>query len=413
MIIGFEKTYKIFLLWIFFSLLSFAFSEEWKSELYPEDWKPGYIKDKLFFLQDYSYAGYKNAIYKSKKYPAKKVIVTDYGADSTGEKDSSEAFSKAVNAATHYKGAEIFIPPGKYLLTKPIKIFHNNIVLRGAGKSKTKLRFSGSFPANIFFSGKGQHRTEIKLLKDTEIFSKQIFPEHTDGLEKGMDIDIGIVITESFIHDHQMGKYWKFAKNKWRTFFRREIKTVDHKNNSVTFEVPIRYSLKCRDNLSLKIVDGYLSECGIENLSVCNATDKKNAWKYDRRHVIEFRSVKDCWVSGVDSFPSAVIEQKGMHLQSGGIIIRRSKKMTVSDCDFNNPQNRGGGGNGYLFEISQSCEILTKDCRAENGRHNFIQNWDFNTNGCVWLRVNSSGSRAFKGSWDPIGFPAASEFHHA
>ena len=37
------------------------FSENWRSKLYPKDWKATYTVSGKFFLQDYSYAGYKNA----------------------------------------------------------------------------------------------------------------------------------------------------------------------------------------------------------------------------------------------------------------------------------------------------------------------------------------------------------------
>lgn len=87
--------------------------------------------------------------------------------------------------------------------------------------------------------------------------------------------------------------------------------------------------------------------------------------------------------------------------------------MTITDSDMSHAENRGGGGNGYLFEIRQSNEILTRDSAAVDGRHNFIQNWGFGTTGCVWLRVYSAGGRAFTYSWQYLGKPSYSEFHHS
>jgi len=76
-------------------------------------------------------------------------------------------------------------------------------------------------------------------------------------------------------------------------------------------------------------------------------------------------------------------------------------------------QNRGGGGNGYLFEVRQANEVLIRDSTGREGRHNFIQNWDFGTAGCVFLRTHSQGGEAWadsSGSFTPTG---KSEFHHA
>ena len=76
-------------------------------------------------------------------------------------------------------------------------------------------------------------------------------------------------------------------------------------------------------------------------------------------------------------------------------------------------QNRGGGGAGYLFEISRSSEVLTRDCTAIAGRHNFIQNWDFGASGLVWLRCVSQEGRGFSNSRDRRGYSGLSEYHHS
>ena len=78
-----------------------------------------------------------------------------------------------------------------------------------------------------------------------------------------------------------------------------------------------------------------------------------------------------------------------------------------------NSQNRGSGGNGYLFEISQSSEVLIRDSVGVAGRHNFIQNWGFGTTGCVFLRTLSEHGESHmdaEGDLRSVGF---SEFHHS
>ena len=47
------------------------------------------------------------------------------------------------------------------------------------------------------------------------------------------------------------------------------------------------------------------------------------------------------------------------------------------------------------------------------GRHNFIQNWDFGTSGCVFVRTTSRDGRAMIGATSPVGGVGYSEFHHA
>ena len=117
---------------------------------------------------------------------------------------------------------------------------------------------------------------------------------------------------------------------------------------------------------------------------------------------------------GVASYaPPDAPDTEGDHLASGGIKVLDSRRVTVMDTHMAEAQNRGVGGNGYLFEVSRSSEVLTVDSTARAGRHNFIQNWDFGTSGCVWLRTRSDEGRSLVADWDPIGYPSYSEYHHS
>ena len=52
------KPKRAFILTVIFLTTFFnAFSQNWRSELYPYNWKPGFAKDGKF-IQDFSYAGY-------------------------------------------------------------------------------------------------------------------------------------------------------------------------------------------------------------------------------------------------------------------------------------------------------------------------------------------------------------------
>jgi hypothetical protein len=88
-------------------------------------------------LPDFSYAGYHSG---EKEIPEIKIKanVRDFGAAGDGKHDDSQAFIDAV-AAT--ENGAIFIPEGRYKITKIIEIKKSNIVLRGAGTDKTVLYF--------------------------------------------------------------------------------------------------------------------------------------------------------------------------------------------------------------------------------------------------------------------------------
>jgi hypothetical protein len=133
--------------------------------------------------------------------------------------------------------------------------------------------------------------------------------------------------------------------------------------------------------------------------------------------VLELDGVVDAWIRGVASYPSPGAPKEGLgagrHLQSSGINVLRAKRVTIADAHLGFAQHRGGGGNGYLFEVRQSSEVLIRDAIGEAGRHNFIQNWGFGATGIVWLRIHSKGGVAVALDKTDLGLVGLSEFHHS
>jgi hypothetical protein len=403
-----------------FSLVDFTVglaAASWRSKLYPLNWQPGFQDKKKRFLQDYSYAGYKNG---ERELPSLNNtiiydLVKDFKADNTGVADASIACQKAIDAAGRNGGGIIFLPQGLYRFDHHILVSRSNIIITGEGPKKTKIYFPSSLSnsSNIVFKGHEQIQQNLLLAKDAGLFSKVLTLESIKGIGVGMDITVGAIISKAFCQEHGMSDYWTAARNKWRPFFRRTVVDINPRTKEVVLDVPIRYPLKKRDKASVQVVTGLLEECGLRFLAVANACIWEDAWQIQRNHIILFDQVKDCWIYNVHSFEPNVSKPKGYHLLSSGIMVKGSKRMSIEMCSMQMAQNRGPGGNGYLFEISQSSEILVKDCVASHGQRNFIQSWDFNTNGCVFLRVHSSEGKKYIGRWDPLGVTAYSGFNHS
>jgi hypothetical protein len=392
-------------------LCTLAPDERWRSALYPADWTPEFTTQDGSFLHDFSYAGYRGGAWPPPR-PTRRFTVV---ADPTGKQDATKAFRKAIAEAAKHQRAEVRIPAGTYRIDGSLEVVAPGTVIRGEGASTTRLWFTRDRNrqggAHLVLRGKVRRKGEWALADDGANRAMTVRLKNTKGLAAGQQVAIGFVITDAFRKQHGMDRFWKFSANKWRPFFRRTIVSLD--GNVVRLDVPLRYPALVRDGASLRLEEGHLRDCGIEDLAVANASSPDAAWADRQVAAIELSDCADCWVSGVESFASPNPKAGRCHLLSSGIRVRGSKRVTIANCEMAHPQHRGGGGNGYLFEIRASNEILVRDCAAEAGRHNFIQNWDFGTNGCVFLRIRSRGSRAFLGRQDPIGFPAASEYHHA
>tara|TARA_Y100001954_G_scaffold213108_1_gene241423 strand:- start:11781 stop:13580 length:1800 start_codon:yes stop_codon:yes gene_type:complete len=396
-----------------------------RSVLYPEDWAPDTTYEGGLFLHDFSYAGYHQS---EKDVPQNHETldvfdVTDHGADNTGANDSSLAIQQAIDAASSNGGGLIFFPSGEYRCENNLLITHSNIVLRGHSLQDTKLFFTrsnNSSDASIRFRGTLTEGNDHLLLINGENRSHEVFIADASELQVGDDILVGWSITTPFIQEHGMTEFWNSNNNfpsvdLWRPFFRRVITSIDETPENtfrIGLDVPLRYPAKIRDAASLRKVSGHLLEVGIENLKLSNAIDTNAAWAADRVHLIEMHQVKNAWINHIKSTTSPE-GPSSFHLQSSGILVKQSKNVTVAHSDLMKAQNRGAGGNGYLYEVMQSNEILFRDSRGIAGRHNFIQNWDFGTSGVVFLRTESAEGQTINSATLGVGTTAYSEFHHA
>jgi hypothetical protein len=122
----------------------------WRSALYPEDWEPPQEREGLNFLtsamvQDFSFAGYHRGERMLPDVAGPVFNVLNYGADAGGAGDSTAAIQAAIEAAEAAGGGMVWLPEGRYLLSKPenrnyaVRITRSGVVLRGAGPDKTFL----------------------------------------------------------------------------------------------------------------------------------------------------------------------------------------------------------------------------------------------------------------------------------
>ncbi len=395
-------------------------SGTWRSAWYPEDWTPAFTDRNGRFLHDFSYAGYHNGEVPLPDMQGPVVqAVENYGADATGQEDSQQAIQAAIDAVARRGGGVVLLPKGLFRCEGPLRVTASNTVIRGAGPQATRIFFTSvperGWSDHLQLRGSLHEGREVALATDAPNRGTYVEVDDAGGLQTGDDVAIGWVISPAFIAEHDMSGTWTSFNGRWRPFFLREIRSIDRtsKPHRVHLDVPLRYVAKVRDQASIRVMTGYLRECGLESLSVANAVDWKQAWSRPGVHALSLRDATDCWVHNVASFESPLAEAKGYHLQGGGIVVTASKRITITDCRMEKAQNRGGGGAGYLFHVSRSNEILTRDCVAVAGRHNVIQNWDFGSTGLVWLRCVSRDGRGYASAADPIGYAGLCEYHHS
>lgn len=379
----------------------------WRSALYPVDWTPAHTLPDGTFLHDFSYAGY-HAGEREPPAALPEPVLTLTAADPTGLSDSTAALQAAIDALS--EGGSLLVPAGRYRVDGALTVRRSGVVIAGEGADRTFVHFTlavgASGQAGLTFRGdEPEIMDERPLTQDGVAREAWLTLADTAGLQVGDRVAVGWVITEAFREAHGMSERWGFAADAWRPFFRRTVLAVE--GDRVQLDVPLRYPALLRDGASLRRDDGYLREVGLQDLAISSVVDRAAALSADRHHAVQLVRVEDGWVRRVASYDPV---GEGDHLQSGGLYVERSRRVTVSEVELGRPQHRGEGGNGYLFELSRSSEVLVRDSSGREGRHNFIVNWDFNTNGCVFLRTRSEGGRADNGPLTVTGF---SELHHA
>ena len=372
-------------------------SGEWRSLLYPEDWKPGFKDSRGRFLQDFSYAGYHQGM-DSIPFVEDNILDVSkapYNADNTGINDVTSIIQQAIDDAGNSGGGVVYLPTGTYRIKRPVssdytlRISGDRVVLRGAGPDstflfhdETQMRYKEVILIRGEYAGWFvEEGASSPLTYDIPEPSRIIPVESTDGFNSGEEVIIRSLPTEAFIAEHKMEDIWTAGAIKG-VAFKRKIISVDTSAKVLIIDSPTRYPLKTRDGAMVHHAKKHLTETGIENLSIANRENPKpgwdeesytaegtGAWDVHFCHLIRFDFCQDSWVKNVYTYKPEV-NLGDFHLLSNGILLDQCRNITIDSCDFQKPQYEGGGGNGYLFTL-QSNDCLISNCRANDGRHNY------------------------------------------
>lgn len=377
-----------------------AAQADWRSVLYPSTWKPGYTNpsNSSQFLHDFSYAGYHM---RQAEPPVRTDSVIDvtaapYYADKTGVSDATAALQQAIDdAGAQSGGAVVFLPAGTYKVAPPAGKNHalllskSNVVLRGQGPTSTFIYNSATnmrgkkvilaSPRESTVSWTSGATSTVSVTADLPVLATRIPVASVTGFSVGNWIVIRTDMTAALSQEFNMGSDWTSLPG--MTFYRK-ITAVDATAKTLTIDIPLRIGMKTRDAARVYKIASHLSEVGIENLAIGmreNTTPGTGAEDYTipgtgayEMHdafALMMNHVVDGWIVNVNTYrpPS---NTKDIHLLSNGIDLNFTRNITVDACELGKPEYKGGGGNGYLYSIRGSDNLI-KDSVAYQGRHNF------------------------------------------
>lgn len=195
--------------------------ELWRSELYPEDWTPGFADREGRFLHDFSWAGYHNGeLALPVEIPGVEISVLDHGADPTGETDSTAAIQATIDAVAQAGGGVVQLPAGSYRCDDRLLVSTSGVVIRGDGPDSTFLWFTRtqgmSGQDHLSIRGQLSVGAEYLLAVDGEAQASEVWVADATGLAPGDSVALGWVISEAFIADHAMTGTWMAFNGQWR-----------------------------------------------------------------------------------------------------------------------------------------------------------------------------------------------------
>lgn len=135
----------------------------------------------------------------------------------TGVTDAQAVINKAIAAAgavaTENNRQIVFLPKGTYRITGAIGLFSSNVVLRGAGPDKTRIRLDSSTPTSVIqFGVPGfwpSYSPAIDVTADAAKGSRQITVTDAGGIQVGDVLQIDQVDDSTYINRLPDGIYHK------------------------------------------------------------------------------------------------------------------------------------------------------------------------------------------------------------
>lgn len=394
---------------------------QWRSQLYPSNWTPGFKDAQGRFLHDFSYAGYhRGAKPIPTTIPGVRIDVTQapYNADASGSADATQAIQRAIDAVGSSGGGVVYLPAGTYRLRyansrisdSALWVHDDGVVLRGAGAGRTKLfldetvtrrknlvRFR-SRDGGTWHSSRGGSTT---LRSDLPNQSMVVPVPNASSYSVGDWIVIRTDATPAWIAEHGMTGLWTSGLVGLTIY--REILEVSTSRGTITLDTPTRYPMKTRDNLRIYRVADPLEEAGLEDLSIGMRQNTKSgfgdsdytrsgtgAYEVHASDAVLFYHARNCWIQRVHTYRPSV-NTSDVHCHSDAFALNYSRLVTVKDCVADRPQYLGGGGNGYGF-VLQGADCLFVGNSSDRTRHSFSFK-NLRTTGNVLLRNTSTNAR--------------------
>ncbi len=385
-------------------------------------------------LPNNSFAGYMRGEAPVPDAPAV-VDVTDFGAVADDGLADDAAFRDAVEAAWLAGGGAITVPSGIFDFDEPVWLFRSGVVLRGAGRDQTFLRFNQPLVTSVLdtdpvgtndWSWTGGQvwigpRDDVIMV---QLGPKWLAPEIRDAdqgyssssnpweywrqgpvlasvtalsergdwtvtVDDASELAAGDFVLVTYENNLDQGLLREIGQSTpfdtWDGFgdwfddsyprwqWTVEIAAVD--GNTVTLRQPLRVATRSEYAVQIRRHGPYVEQVGLEDLGILLFGDPQGEPYDDGWNGVFFNRAYNCWVRNVE----VVNGSNGIHVSAAKNVSVLDTKVTSSGW-MHHPYTNRCMSHDVLYE---NFEIdITED--SKGGTHGI--NTEFFTTGNVWSR---------------------------
>jgi hypothetical protein len=307
-------------------------------------------------IPNVSYAGYRRGERPIPR-PRVRASVTSFGAVGDGTTDCTAAFNEAVERVGAAGGGAVYVPPGTYRLTGIVWVHRSGVVIRGAGRHRTKLFFDSSLTesyrppgrnewswnggmvwfmprelrtqleANNFLGNEGwlDNRDLAGVTADTRRGARRIPVSDPGGFRPGQHVLLlADNTTDNTLLAHLCGDIPGTTTYAWETAARRlrpeltdwplkvnfaryrfpvQVKRVDR--DSIVLAQPLKIDLRAGWSPRFATLGPVVAESGIEDLTIEMREITQLAHHLDPGfNGPHFQATLNCWARDVDLWHS-------------------------------------------------------------------------------------------------------------
>lgn len=337
-----------------------------------------------FDLPDFSHCGYRGGGVEPPEVPVRLELKPESG-DATARIQA--AIDELAALPLEDRGA-ILLTRGQYEIGGTVRLGASGIVLRGEGRgqdgtvliaagteARTLIEIRGASPGT---PGPGAAIADEVV----PVGARSFRVDSGEPFHAGQLVAVRRIGNADWIHEIGMDRITPrpgdpSSTRQWTPFnldFERTITAID--GDLITVDAPIMCAIERRwGGGEVRALDNQerVCESGIENLSGISSFDPSvmATWGREReqyfsdeahaRNLVAVDNANDCWVRNVAA----------LRFSYACVDVRRTRQITVQDCDCREMVSVITGSRRYPYSISGQ-RTLVERCTGDTGRHDFV-----------------------------------------